>query len=152
MTVKVTVETETWWVRHPDPTDTWDAGCEDGRVSSVMAEVSTEQADKDTTFYGYGHMPVVFDCDAVEGETVFVVAADYTGGSTFGTSAGYFHVLTVTKSFEEATNLAQAAEAVTSGQFEFEHNGTKYYVPWTGYFERLKEVRVWDCYLRPRLD
>jgi len=152
MTVRVTVETETWQTRAPDPTDSWDAGDEDGRVSWVSAEVCTDGADENYTFYGQGRMPVVFDCDATEGETVFVVVADYTSGSTFGTSAGYFHILTVTKSLEEAMELARAAEAVPRSQFEFEHAGTKYYVPWTGYFERLQEVRVWDCYLHPRLD
>ena len=152
MAIEVFVETETWWVREPDPTDRWDAGCEDGRVVSVEARVTTTEADANYTFYGRGHMPVVFDCEAVEGETVFVVVADYTSGSTFGTSAGYFHILTVTKSFEGAMGLARAAEAVPKHDFEFEYNGTQYYVPWTGYFETLKEVRVWDCYLRPRLD
>lgn len=152
MAVKVIVETETWVTRERDPEDEWDAGDEDGRVSWVSAEVCTEGADENYTFYGRGHMPVVFDCDAAEGDTVFVVVADYTSGSTFGTSAGYFHILTVTKSYEEAVELARAAEAVTQSQFEFEHNGIKYHVPWTGYFERLQEVRVWDCFLRPRLD
>lgn len=152
MAVKVTVETETWVTREPDPSDSWDAGSEEGRVSSVRAEVSTDEPERDFTFYGRGHMPVTFDCDAVEGETVFVVVADYGSGSTFGTFGGYFHVLTVTKSYEEAMGVARAAEVVTSSQFEFKHNGVTYYAPWTGYFETLNEVRVWDCYLRPRLD
>lgn len=152
MAVKVIVETETWVTRERDPEDEWDAGDEDGRVSWVSAEVCTEDADENYTFYGQGHMPVIFNCDAVEGDTVFVVVADYTSGSTFGTSAGYFHILTVTKSYEEAMELARTAEAVTQSQFKFEHDGVEYYVPWTGYFERLNEVRVWDCFLRPRLD
>ncbi len=152
MAVEVLVETETWWVRQPDPTDRWDAGCQDGRVTDVTARVTMDQADEDYSFYGRDHMPVVFDCDATERDTVFVVVADYTSGSTFGTSAGYFHILRVTKDFNEAMDLARAAEAVPRSQFEFEYNGTKYHVPWTGYFETLKEIRVWDCYLRPRLD
>jgi hypothetical protein len=150
--IEVLVETETWWVKEPDPTDRWDAGCQDGRVVGVEARVTTTEVDTDYTFYGRGHESVVFGCDAMEGETVFVVVADYTSGSTFGTSAGYFHVLEVTKSFEKAMGLARAAEAVSKREFEFEYDGARYYVPWTGYFEQLKEVRVWDCYLRPRLD
>lgn len=152
MTIKVIVETETWTVREPDPTDPWDAGNEDGRVSAVTAEVSTEDISVDHTFYGRGHMPVIFNCDAVEGETVFTVVADYGSGSTFGTFGGYFHILTVTKSYEEAMGLARAAETLNRSEFEFEYNGVTYYAPWTGYFERLNEVRVWDCFLRPRLD
>lgn len=152
MSVKVWVETETWWVREPDPTDRWDAGWQDGRVTDVRAEVSTEAGRGDQTLYGRGGFPETYECDAVEADTVFVVVADFTSGSTFGTTAGYFQILTVTKSYEEAIGLARAAEAVPGGQFQFEFNEVQYYVAWTGHFESLKEVRVWDCYLRPRLD
>lgn len=152
MSVMVWVETETWWVRKPDPTDKWDAGRQDGRVVDVRAGISSDPAEEYPTLYGRGGLAGTYDCDAMEGDTVFVVVADFTSGSTFGTTAGYYQILSVTKDFEDAMGLARAAEAVRGSQFEFEYNDVQYYVGWTGYFESLKEVRVWDCFLRPRLD
>jgi hypothetical protein len=149
MTVKVTVQAETWWVREPDPTDRWDAGVEDGHISSVCAELSDESVLEASLHSRYG-MSYTYDLEAIEGDTVYVVIGAYRSHDTFGSRAGYFHILMVTRSYEKAMDLAGAAER--SKDFELEHDGVTYYLPWTSSTEELQEVRVWDCYLRPRLD
>jgi hypothetical protein len=150
MAVKVRVETETWMVKEPDPADEWDHGTEDGFVALVEAEYVNEPATENRTFYGRSGMRFIFDCDAVPGDMVFVVVADYRSTSTFGTTAGYFHVLAVTKSYEDAVGLATAARGAQGSLLE--HEGVTYYTPWTGTCEELNDVWVWDCHLLPRLD
>lgn len=152
MAIEVSVEKQEWCVRPADPDDQWDAGDYDGRVSWVQATWSNEPADP------IGWRGSLFDVPGVKlGDTVYVVVADYTSGSTFGTSAGSVEVLDVFASADAAFALARAAEAFSGGSrsagtlaaWEFEHGGKKYYASWLGYFENLKEVRVWDCFVRP---
>lgn len=153
MTVEVRFDKREWCTREADPGDPWDNGSYDGRVSAVEALWTGKDPDP------IGWRSSLFEADgAVPGDTVFVVVADYTSGSTFGTTAGSAEVLNVFRSSDTAFALARAAEAFTGGvvgrsgtlaAWEFEHAGQTYYANWLGYFECLKEVRVWDCFLRP---
>jgi hypothetical protein len=152
MAVEVHVEKQEWCSREPDPEDSWDAGDYDGYVDSVEAFWVDRPADP-IQWHGS-----TFEADgAVPGDRVYVVVADYASGSTFGTTAGSHEVLNVFKSGAAALGLAQAAEQFTGAErapgslatWEFEHDGQKYYASWLGYFENLRDVRVWDCFLRP---
>jgi hypothetical protein len=152
MTVEVRFEKDEWCTRRPDPEDPWDNGSYDGRVSRVEAVWVEKDPDP------VGWRSSLFGADgAVPGDTVFVVVADHTSGSTFGTSAGSAEVLDVFKSPVDAFALAVVAETFTEAArrsgtlaaWRFEHGGRTYYANWLGYFEVLKEVRVWDCLLRP---
>ena len=136
MAVEITVDTQTYQTRAPDPEDSWDRGDEGGHVTNVRARW-VQHADE--THY----RAESFDCPAGVGTTVYAVVAQYESGDTFGRSGGHYQVLDVFPDVEHAQALATAAEAVSKSQFTLSHNGKDYYVSWTGYFESLDWVRVW---------
>ena len=159
MAVSVKVTKDEWCTRSPDPDDQWDSGDYDGRVSAVEAEWydgDLERPDgivrfREHTFHADGAMP---------GELVHVVVADYLSGSTFGTTAGSYEVIEVFRDRNKALELARIAEEFKGEQrsqgilagWEYSYEDKTYFATWLGYFETLKSVRVWDCYLRPAAD
>jgi hypothetical protein len=133
--IKIEVETQTWCTREPDPNDDWDTGDEDGYVSGVTATL-VDLPPQTPDYCRERYEPVVG-----RGGFIYVVVADYSSGNTFGTSGAQYQVLDVFTEVARAAALADAASNATD--MKFEHDGQEYYINWTGYFERLKEVKVW---------
>jgi len=79
-------------------------------------------------------------------DRVFAVVGYYTDGDTFGTSYGNMHIVEVCGNIEHAHALARALEAEDRAERK-ERNpsifgGSKRYVPWGGYFNRLERIEV----------
>ena len=102
-----------------------------------------------------GHMALPADFDVAVGDTVYVVAAVYSTGDTFGHDHGQMlEVISVHKNVEIARkNKKNLESAVRSGRGRFHDdsfveihfdNGKslKRTVPWDGYFESLDYVTV----------
>lgn len=138
--IRISVETQTWETRPADPTDEWDCGDEAGRVSDVYALYIGDKEPDDITYRSED-----FPAIARPGQYIYVVVVDYESGNTFGRAGGYYQVLDIFRSIEEASELALAAERVQRGDmsFQFSFKDQTYYVSWTGYFESLNEVKVW---------
>ena len=137
MAVEITVYTREWVTREADPDDRWDRGDTDGYVSGVRARWVPGNGDP------VSWRAERFDVACGVGSTVYVVVAHYETGDTFGRTGGQYDVLDVLPDADSAMALAQAARAVGRSEFTFSHNGKDYGVSWTGYFERLDDIRVW---------
>lgn len=138
--IRISVETQTWETRAADPSDEWDAGDEGGRVVDVHALYLPNGTPDDITYRSED-----FPAIAKPGQYIFVVVVDYESGNTFGRAGGYYQVLDIFGSIDEASELAMAAERVSRNDmsFQFSFKDQTYYVSWTGYFEALNEVKVW---------
>lgn len=130
--VVVSAQTESWTTRRADPDDSWDIGDEDGRVTNVVALLS----DTEHNYYGDSHGKDI--PDAKIGDTIYAVVADYTSGCTFGRSGGHAQVVDFFTDPEEAAELA--AKCISGG-----YDG---YQAWTGYFESLNSLDVWDIQIK----
>lgn len=139
--IVVSAEVETWTTRDRDPDDDWDQGDTAGRVDNVWAAVDTGSH----AYYGESHGK---DVEANVGDTVYAVVADYESGCTFGRDGGHAQVLDFFLNINEAETLATAAQAVTRSTFGLTHNGVEYHTSWTGYFESLNSIDVWECVIR----
>lgn len=136
--IRIDVETRTWVTDRADPDDSWSRDSYAGTVVGVSGHYIT-----DANQVGQWRS-TVFDLDARPGDVVHAVVVDYESGDTFGRSGGQSEVLDVfpRDKWEEAFALKLAAEKVGRGQFGLEYRGRQYYAGWTGYFERLQEIRV----------
>lgn len=131
MGISLAVETVTYVTEAADPSDSWSRDSTGGYVSDVTAHVdNTPNADS--------------TLDVPIGTLVFGVVASYEGGDTFGRSGGYFQTLGVFATREEAQRLADVARAQPSGSFLFTHENVQYHPNWTGYFDELQDIRIWD--------
>ena len=138
--IVVSVETEVWQTRSPDPDDDWDAGDTAGRVVGVTAWAARDW--EKGAFRRYrGSDSWEGDLDVEPGGYVYAVVADYESGSTFGRDGGYASVVDVFTDVETADACAQVAENTKDYTFEFQ--GREYYASWIGYFEYLNDLKVW---------
>lgn len=138
--IVVSVETEVWSVRDPDPDDSWDVGDTAGRVVGVRAwELRDWENSTFRRYGGYDSWTGPLDVEA--GDYVYAVVADYESGSTFGRDGGHCSVVDVFADIETADACAKAAELAQEYRFKFQ--GREYYASWQGYFESLNELRVW---------
>lgn len=149
MNVRVNVETDTWVTEEPEDSDEPYSyrGATDGRVTDVSVYV-TEDAARESWYSD----PVI-EIDAEVGDTVYVVVVDYSTGDTFGRDGGYYQVLDVFTSDEDAVKLRQLAEDYDNGGYrvysnELAYKGKKYYASWIGYFECTNEIAIWECTVR----
>lgn len=144
--IVVSAETESWTIREANPTDQWDTGDTDGRVTDVVAYVESRAGG---TYYGSS---ACVDLDVKVGGTVYAVVADYSSGSTFGQDGGYAQVLDAFTTEAEAEALLAAAKEPSTGQgfdrMSFEHGGKRYARIWDGYFESLNSLTVWEVQVR----
>jgi hypothetical protein len=138
--IVVSVETEVWTVRLPDPDDSWDAGDTGGRVVGVRAWTARDWEQNSFRRYG-GYDSWEGGLAVNPGDYVYAVVADYESGSTFGRDGGHASVLDVFADITMADELAQVAENAV--EYSFRYNGRDYYASWLGYFESLNEMRVW---------
>lgn len=136
--IVVSVDTEVWQTREPDPDDSWDAGDTSGRVVGVRAWTARDW-EQERRYGGYDSWDG--DLDVSAGDYVYAVVADYESGSTFGRDGGHASVVDVFSDIETADACAEAAEQAQDYRFEFQ--GREYYASWQGYFESLNEIRVW---------
>jgi len=120
----VSIDISRYYSREPDPDDSWDIGDQDGHVDRVY--IATRDYER-----GYNGM----ETDLVP--PFFVVYAEYSTGCTFGTDYEAC-IVGVVKSLEEADALEE--EAKNFSGFGSLSNG--FYVPWTGYFERLIATHI----------
>lgn len=147
MNVRVIVETDTWVTEEPEDSDEPYSyrGATDGRVVDVQVQTTDTPANE--SWYG----DAVFAIDAEIGDTVYAVVVDYSTGDTFGRDGGYYQVLDVFTSDEDAVNLRQLAEEyddASNGRVfrdDLTYKGKKYYAAWVGYFEYTNEIAVWEC-------
>jgi hypothetical protein len=141
----VTTEVETWVEDGPDEDYRKGVpysyrGATGGRVSNVVAFVEGEAHP----YYGDSHGK---ELDALPGDVVYAVVADYSTGDTFGREGGQAKVVDFFLDSDQADRLREVAAHTQDYRFEFE--GETYYAPWVGYFEHLNSVEIWACTIRP---
>lgn len=140
MEVIISAETETWVTRERDPNDSWDCGDTEGRVSNVRAIIKTDTHS--TEYWGASI------CKEFPDETnmLYAVVADYSSGSTFGRDGGHASVIDAFESEDDAKELCGIAKKVNRSQFSFDYykTGKSYSASWTGYFEYLNSIDVWQ--------
>ena len=122
--VRIGLKIEYWMAEEPIPGDSWDCGVRDGSVLRpfvVASELEKSYRDKEVEL----ELPL------------YVVVGEYSTGSTFGSD---FEAEIVDCLSEEWAAHALAAEARSFTKYGNLSNG--YRVPWNGYFERLKGVRI----------
>lgn len=143
--IVVSASVSTREVSAPDPHDSWSRADTDGEITNVIAYVD----QRSNSYYGSSHCT---ELDVKPGGTVYAVVADYETGDSFGRDGCQAQVLDAFLTEKEAEGLVDAARNVpdTPGieRYGFTYNGREYSRSWVGYFERLKDITIWECTVR----
>jgi len=119
--IKFDVQVETYSIGGYDPEDSWSRDSTEGSCYVTGATI----VEKD----GYDTLGV--EEEISQGDTIYLVWAEYTTGDSFGRDGGNYELL------EVFTDKQTACDRVTHWE-----NITGYSVPWNGYFECLDGVNV----------
>lgn len=143
--IQVIVETTEYETSEPDPEDSWDRANTQMEVVGVSAIKTSKRIEIDKRgWYGVD----VFDVEPNEQGFVYAVIARYSTGDTFGRDDGRVQVMDVFDNNENAAALTEALECSGTDKsqavvdFELNHAGREYYLPWVGHFEHLENVDV----------
>jgi hypothetical protein len=123
--------------RESDPDDRWDRD----DTTFVLTRIRVEPSDEPqaNNVWGYDR---VFDFSVPDDVTkVYLVYAEYGTGDTFGNDDGQIVAFEAFTEEFQADYLAERLRVATGFSLPNDH-GDDYYIPWTGYFETLNEVRV----------
>lgn len=128
------LDIDRYTIEDPDPNDSWDAGRYGMSVSIHRAALG-----RDESWYVSS---IETDLKLKVADTVYIVWARYSTGSTFGSDQD-FVILDVFTDERQAHKVASALEKNEKKEsFQRRVAGKNYYIPWDGYFECLEDMYV----------
>lgn len=143
--IQIILDTWQYETSEADPNDSWDRPDTAMELRNVSAITTSNRVEVGYRGW-YGND--TFDVAPNEHGLVYAVIARYSSGDTFGRDDGRVAVMDVFDNNEDAAALTEALEDSVRDKsqavvdFELNHNGRDYYLPWVGYFEHLENVDV----------
>lgn len=136
-----------------DDSDNWDRPDTQGTLEGLQAFfVSDKPGNEQVSWYSESG---VFAVEPDKNGYVYVVVVDHYSGDTFGSDDNYFTIMDVFGSAEEANGLEKVidehsfagrygAGGTVIRSYKVHYKDKEYYAFWTGYFEGLNSVRVYE--------